>query len=202
MRGIILMALSNEDGHLVLDDRQQERARDRLLDALRRQRRRLRADQGRAEDAGLGAGALAQRRGACDAARSSRSRSRSSTSRRRPSSRPGSSTGPAPAVRRARRRARRLRRARPRPGRAARAGFDAELVERVIRLVDRRRVQAPAVPAGPEDLPAQLRPRPPAADHVSVARARRPPRPRAAGVPPRFAELIMSGSVRPASVSR
>ena len=42
---------------------QQERGRRRLLDALRRRGRRVRADQGRAEDAGLGAGPLAQRGG-------------------------------------------------------------------------------------------------------------------------------------------
>ncbi len=42
-------------------DGQQDGAVGRLLDDLRRLRRRLRPDQGRAEDAGLGAGALAQR---------------------------------------------------------------------------------------------------------------------------------------------
>ena len=74
------------------DDRQQERAGHRLLHVVRRQRRRVRADQGRAEDARVGAGPLAQRAGSRPAARSSRSRSRSSTSRRPRSSPPASST--------------------------------------------------------------------------------------------------------------
>ena len=43
--------------------RQQERARDRLLDAVRGFRGRVRADQGRAQDAGLGAVPVAQRGG-------------------------------------------------------------------------------------------------------------------------------------------
>ncbi len=43
------------------DERQQDRDLGRLLDHLRRLRRRLRADQGCAEDAGLGARPLAQR---------------------------------------------------------------------------------------------------------------------------------------------
>ena len=55
------------------DDRQQERARGGLLDALRRHGRRLRADQGRVQDARLRPGAVAQR--ARPAARSSRRRS-------------------------------------------------------------------------------------------------------------------------------
>ena len=68
---------------------QQERAVGRLLDHLRRQRRRVRPDQGRAQDPGLGAGPVAQRRGACAAAR--RRRSRRAPSPRRPSAelRPG-----------------------------------------------------------------------------------------------------------------
>ncbi len=74
------------------DDRQQERGRDRLLHAVRRQRRRFRADQGRAEAARLRAGPLAQpgrrgaRRGAADPGE------HASPSRRRPSSRRASST--------------------------------------------------------------------------------------------------------------
>ena len=46
--------------------RQQERDRDRVLDALRRLGRRVRADQGRAQDDGLGAGQVAQRAGGTD----------------------------------------------------------------------------------------------------------------------------------------
>ena len=52
------------------------------------------------------------------------------------------------------------------------AGFDPELVEEVLRLVDRGGVQAPAVPAGPEDHVQGVRPRPAAADHQPLARAR------------------------------
>ncbi len=48
------------------DDRQQERARHRLLHPVRRLGGRVRADQGRAEDAGMGPGAVAQR-GGCPA---------------------------------------------------------------------------------------------------------------------------------------
>ena len=43
--------------------RQQERARGRLLDDLRRRRRGVRADQGRVQDPGVGAREVAQRRG-------------------------------------------------------------------------------------------------------------------------------------------
>ena len=50
-------------------DRQQERALGRLLDDLRRRRRRLRADQGRAQGRRVAARALAQRGGASSAAR-------------------------------------------------------------------------------------------------------------------------------------
>ena len=45
------------------DHRQQERDGDRLLDPVRGLGRRVRADQGRAQDHGLGAGPVAQRRG-------------------------------------------------------------------------------------------------------------------------------------------
>ena len=53
IRGNILMALSNKFGYLVLTTGQQERDGDGLRDPLRRHGRRLRRDQGRAEDAGL-----------------------------------------------------------------------------------------------------------------------------------------------------
>ena len=48
IRGNLLMALSNDRGSLVLDDRQQERDVGRLRDPLRRHGRRARGDQGRA----------------------------------------------------------------------------------------------------------------------------------------------------------
>ena len=52
-RGLLLMALSNEFGWMVLDHREQERDGRRLLHHLRRLRRRLRRDQGRLEDSRL-----------------------------------------------------------------------------------------------------------------------------------------------------
>ena len=61
IRGTLLMALSNKFGSHRADHRQQERDGDRLLHAVRRHGRRLRGDQGRGQDAGLPAGALAQR---------------------------------------------------------------------------------------------------------------------------------------------
>ena len=72
--------------------RQQERAGGRLLDPLRRLGRRLRPDQGRAEDAGVAAGPVAQRRGGARAARCRRSRRTRSPSRRAPSCARASST--------------------------------------------------------------------------------------------------------------
>ena len=74
------------------DDRQQERDRHRLLHPVRRLGGRLRADQGRAEDAGLGAGAVAQRGGCPARADRRRSRRTRSSSHRAPSSPPASST--------------------------------------------------------------------------------------------------------------
>ncbi len=56
------MAKSNQDGPPRPHDGQQDRARGRVLDHLRGLGRRVRADQGRAEDARLGARPLAQRR--------------------------------------------------------------------------------------------------------------------------------------------
>ena len=61
IRGTLLMALSNKFGSHRADHRQQERDGHRLLHAVRRHGRRLRGDQGRAQDDGLPAGALAQR---------------------------------------------------------------------------------------------------------------------------------------------
>ena len=55
------MALSNKFGWMTLGDRQQERALGGLLDALRRHGGRVRADQGRLQDARLRAREVAQR---------------------------------------------------------------------------------------------------------------------------------------------
>ena len=151
------------------DHGQQERAGDRLLDAVRGFGRRLRADQGRAEDAGVGAGPVAQRAG---------------RRARRDAADPGEldhqaaerRTGPRPDGHRlaaglpgARRPARRLRgeghglgaadRGRPRP-RARAAGHPAG---------GPGRIQAPPVPAWSQDHAEELRPGPAAADHQRLA---------------------------------
>ena len=63
IRGVILMGLSNAAGHLVLTTGQQERDRHRVLHPVRRLGGWLRPDQGRAQDAGLGPGPVAQREG-------------------------------------------------------------------------------------------------------------------------------------------
>ena len=63
------------------DHREQERAGRRLLHPVRRLGGRLRADQGRAQDAGVGAGRVAQRAGRRAAARSRPSRRTRSPSR-------------------------------------------------------------------------------------------------------------------------
>ena len=55
VRGVVLMGAVQRGRPPRAHYRQQERARDRLLDAVRGLRGRVRADQGRAQDAGLGA---------------------------------------------------------------------------------------------------------------------------------------------------
>ena len=62
VRGAILMALSNQLGSPAAHHRQQERARHRLLHAVRRHGGRPRGDQRRAQDAGLSPGPRGQRR--------------------------------------------------------------------------------------------------------------------------------------------
>ena len=91
---------------------QQERAGHRLLHALRRLGRRVRADQGRAQDAGLGAGPVAQPGRRRAAARPRRSRRTRSPSRRAPSWRPARWTATRCRITGARRDARGLRGAR------------------------------------------------------------------------------------------
>ena len=61
IRGVLLMAISNDDRRDRADDRQQVRDRDRVLDALRRLGGRLRGHQGRAQDARLRTLSLPQR---------------------------------------------------------------------------------------------------------------------------------------------
>ena len=88
IRGTMLMALSNDARLARARDGEQVGALGRLLDALRRPRRRLRADQGRLQDRRLPARAAPERAGRARA----RSRPRSSSARRRPSCATSSST--------------------------------------------------------------------------------------------------------------
>ena len=88
VRGVILMALSNQEGHLVLTTGQQERDSHRLLDPVRRRGGRIRADQGRVQDAGLGISPGGGTSRPCRMARPRRSR------RTRSPSRPAPSCGP------------------------------------------------------------------------------------------------------------
>ncbi len=61
VRGTILMALSNEHGHLVLTTGNKSELADRLLDAVRRFGRWLRSDQRHTENDGVGVGEMAKR---------------------------------------------------------------------------------------------------------------------------------------------
>ena len=170
VRGVILMALSNQEGHLVLATGNKSELAVGYSTIYGDSVGGFAPDQGRAQDAGVGAGPVAQRGGRPARARPRRSRRTRSPSRRPPSCAPGSSTPTrcpttrcstpswtTTSRRTGRGRAGR-RRVRPGPGRPGdRAGRPG-------------RVQAPPVPARPEDLPA-LRPRPPAADHQPLGRA-------------------------------
>ena len=59
VRGVVLMGLSNAGGHLVLTTGNKSELATRLLDAVRGLGGRVRADQGRVQDDGLGAVAVA-----------------------------------------------------------------------------------------------------------------------------------------------
>ena len=173
VRGVILMALSNAEGHLVLDHRQQERARRRLLHALRRLGR-----------AGSGRSRTCRRRWSGSW--------RGGATRRRPGAAqtppipensitkpPSAELRPGPArhrlaarLRGARRRARRLRggghgrgragrrRARPGPGGPGDRGWSTA-----------PSTSGASTRPGPKISPTQLRPRPPPADHQPLGRA-------------------------------
>ena len=78
-------------------------------------------------------------------------------------------------LRGARRHPRRLRRAGPRLGELVAAGFDQELVEKVLRLVDHAEYKRRQYPPGTEDLAQGVRPGPPAADHEPLAASTAPP---------------------------
>ena len=64
-------------------------------------------------------------------------------------------------------------------------GYDADLVQRVIMLVDRAEYKRRQYPPGPEDQPEELRPRPAAAHHQQLARAPARPDQGARGLGPR-----------------
>ena len=139
------------------DHGQQERGGGRLLHALRRLGRRLRPDQGRAQDAGLGPGPLAQR----VRPRARRDRADPAALHRQAAV---GGAGPragrhrlAAVLRRARRDHRRLRRRRPRHGRAARARARRRHGRARAAAGRRRRVQAPAVGPRNEDQPQGVR---------------------------------------------
>ena len=165
IRGTFLMALTNASPRLArAHHRQQERAGRRLLHPLRRHRRRLRRDQGRAEDSWSTTCAATSTSG--PAARSSPSRS--SPSHRRPSSARPARRPVAAALRGARPAPRGLRRARPHrePSSWRRASTPSWSADHPARR--RRGVQAPAEPARPAHHPEGVRQGPPDADHEPV----------------------------------
>ena len=145
--------------------RQQERAGHRLLHALRRQRRRLRADQGRAEVAGVGSWPAGATRRPRRWGRPRRSRRAASTSRRAPSSLPGqldSDRLPDYAVLDALLDAY-VERDLGRAELVERGLRRRTLVDRVVRLVDVAEYKRRQYPPGPKITAPGLRPRPPAA---------------------------------------
>ena len=158
-------------------DRQQERAGRRLLDALRRHRRRLRRDQGRAEDDGLRAVPLAQPwpRPAAGPVPSPR---RCSPSRRRPSCGPTSATTRAcPPTRCSTRSCEAYVERDLTADELVEAGFDEALVRRIVRLVDLaeyKRRQSPRACGSRQG----VRQGPPGADHqpLPLMRSGRPGR--------------------------
>ena len=152
-------------------DQQQERAGRRLLDAVRRQRRRLRPAQGRAEDARLGAGPLAQRRGRCGAARSQPIPESSIVKPPSAELRPGQTdqdTLPPydvldPVLEAY------VERARVAPSWSP-PGSTPAVVDQVVTMVDRAEWKRRQFAPGPKISAAGVRPRPPAAGHQPVAR--------------------------------
>ena len=193
------MALSNKFGWLVDRDRQQVGALGRLLDPLRRPGRRVRAAQGRLQDRRLPPRPRAQRRApARELIPAVDHRARAlRRAARRPARR-----GLAAALRGARPRAQGLRRGRP----IARGALRGRLRPRRRRARggdDRpRRVQAPPGPAGGQDPPQGVRPRPAHADHQPLARVGRPLRPRFASTAPRIGTVTVKARlVQPTATS-
>ena len=169
IRGMTLMALSNKFGWMVLDHRQQERDGGRLLHDLRRQRRRVRRHQGRAEDQGLRP--LPLRQPPRRSRDHQRERDHQAAVGRAP---PGPARRPEPAARTSELDP--ILRLYVEEDRTA-----AEIVELGHPEDDRppdhparrrQRVQAPAVPARREGDGEVVRQGPPAADHQRLSRLR------------------------------
>ena len=89
VRGVVLMGLSNAGGHLVLTTGNKSELATGYSTLYGDSAGRVRADQGRAQDAGLGTVPVAQRRGRTPGGRLPRSRRTRSPSRRARSWRPG-----------------------------------------------------------------------------------------------------------------
>ena len=159
--GVILMGLSNQEGHLVLATGNKSELAVGLLHDLRRQRRRLRPDQGRAQDAGVAAGHAGATPRPRRAARRRRSRRARSPSRPRPSCGPGQARPGLPAALRDPRRDSR------RATSSGAAGAGAARRRR-LRPGDRRQGDPARRPRGVEAAPVR-------------ARARRSPPSRSAG---------------------
>ena len=166
IRGNLMMALSNAHGWLVLTTGNKSEMSVGLRDALRRHGRRLRRDQGRAEDAGLRARAPSQRCLPHPARARVGARARAvGRAAARPArlglAAPVRGAGRDPCrLRRGRPLARRDRRRRGRPGRRRRDPADGRP----------RGVQAPPGAAGDQDHRQGVRPGPAPADHQPVRR--------------------------------
>ena len=147
--------------------RQQERAGRRLLHALRRHRRRLRGDQGRAQAPRVRPVPPAQRAGRH--ARSSRRRC--SPSRRRPSCAPTSATTSRCRPTRSSTRCSRPTSRTTSPGASSIAqGFDPAMVDRITRLVDLSEYKRRQNPPGPRISAEGVRQGPAHADHERLPR--------------------------------
>ena len=130
---------------------QQERARRRLLDALRRLGRRVRADQGPAEDAGCGGWPAGATRTPRRVARSRRSpRRRSARSRRRSCGRDSSTPTRCPPTTCSTTSWTTTSSRTAASGELLAAGFDQDLVEQVLRLTDRAEYKRRQYPPGPK----------------------------------------------------
>ena len=157
VRGTTLMALSNQHGHLVLATGNKSELAVGYSTLYGDAVGGYAPIKDVPEDAGVGARALAQRRGRVarrDAADPGELDHQAAVGRAAPG--PARQRLAAATTQRARRACSTTTSSRTAaaPSCVA-AGFDPALVERVLAMVDRGRVQAAAVPAGPEDLAAR-----------------------------------------------